>query len=71
MTRASRVVRPGGSPDTQAALDTVGMSWTSASIACHEQVGILEERQIIGSMSASAAHLSAIYRVVRLGEESV
>jgi len=36
MTRASRVVRRGGSPDTQAALDTVGMSWTSACIACHE-----------------------------------
>ena len=39
MTRASRLVRPGGSPDTQAALDTVGMNWMNAYIAFHEQVG--------------------------------
>ena len=51
MTRASRVVRPGGSPDTQAALDTVGMSWMSAYIAFHEWVGNLRQDDRICGMN--------------------
>jgi len=43
MTRALRLVRLGGSPDMQAAFDTVGMSWMSASIAFHERVGNLRQ----------------------------
>ena len=37
MTRALQVVHRGGSLDTQAALDTVDMSWMSACIAFHER----------------------------------
>ena len=50
MTRASRVVRLGGSPDTQAASDTVGMSWMSAYIAFHERVGNLRQDDRICGM---------------------
>ena len=51
MTRASRVVRLGGSPDTQAAFDTVGMSWMSACIAFHERVGNLRQHDRICGMN--------------------
>ena len=51
MTRASPVVLLGGSPDTQAALDTVGMSWMSAYIAFHERIGNLRQDDRIGGMN--------------------
>jgi len=51
MTRASPVVRLGGSLDTQAALDTVGMSWMSAYIAFHERIGNLRQDDRIGGMN--------------------
>jgi len=51
MTRASRVVRRGGSPDTQAASDTVGMSWMSACTAFHKWVGNLRQDDRICRMN--------------------
>lgn len=50
MTRASRVVRLGGSPDTAAAFDTVGMSWMSACTAFHElSINTRQNDRIAGS----------------------
>ena len=58
MTRASRVVRLGGSLDTQAAFDTVGMSWMSACIAFHERVGNLRQDDRIADESCLICKLS-------------
>jgi len=65
MRRASRVVRLGGSPDTQAAFDTVGMSWMSAYIVFRERVGKFQhENRICGMNLVYSVNLACIAKAV-------
>lgn len=51
ITRASRVVRLGGSPDTTSAIDSVGISWMRAIAAFHERLGNLRQDDRICGMN--------------------
>lgn len=53
ITRASRVVRHGGNPDTTSAIDSVGISWMRAIAAFHERSSNLRQDDLRDLVSRS------------------